>query len=357
MVFIVVLLNTENKQKNGKFNCDMGGYMKNNANKIDIKQYITQDEQISSLIRKTVYKAPIGKGEVFSLKLYPGVEIWTFDLDVTGMNFSALENKRSLMLNYCFSGRYEMQLPDNRYIYASSGTLCIDKTPPFGRTIVSIGKYTGIEISVNLDLMGQHPSTAWMECGIDLNFLENSLKQTGGSHFAKVTTDYDHMIRILGKHINLADWEIEKYRFYVLCLLWKLQNENCDNIPYNPVFLTTGQRAVVTRICDLLTQDLSKRYIINNLAKTEGISAASIKKYFALVYGKPISAYLKEKRVEKAKKLLIQSKLSIGEIAGSVGYNNQSKFAAMFREKTSVTPTEYRRLYNNKDIINTKEDY
>ncbi len=50
-------------------------------------------------------------------------------------------------------------------------------------------------------------------------------------------------------------------------------------------------------------------------------------------------------------------KLSIWEIAGSVGYNNQSKFAAMFREKTSVTPTEYRRLYNNKDIINTKEDY
>ena len=61
--------------------------------------------------------------------------------------------------------------------------------------------------------------------------------------------------------------------------------------------------------------------------------------------------------LEKAKKLLIQSKLSIWEIAGSVGYNNQSKFAAMFREKTSVTPTEYRRLYNNKDIINTKEDY
>ena len=62
-------------------------------------------------------------------------------------------------------------------------------------------------------------------------------------------------------------------------------------------------------------------------------------------YGKPISSYLKERRVEKTKELLSQSKLSIEEISNAVGCENQGNLAVMFREETSVSPMEYRRLY------------
>lgn len=317
---------------------------------MNINQYLVQDTMLSPFVRKMVYHTPAGKGELFSLLLYAGVQLWTFDFDVQGMDFSALEHNRSLMLNYSFLGRYEMQLPDNRYVYVNSNILSVDASPPFVRTIIPIGKYKGMEITINLDLVEQSPPASWKDCGIELKVLQASLKRTHGSYLAQVTPEYDRKIRLLGEHMNQADWTIEAYRYYVLCLLWELQNESHDHVLFHPVFLTTGQRAAVVRTQEILTKDLSKRFIITDLAKAEGISAATLKKNFALVYGKPISAFLKEQRVEQAKELLTQSKQSMEEIASRVGYENQGKFSVMFRKETSVTPMEYRRLYKKLPI-------
>lgn len=325
--------------------------MHDHVGSMNINQYLVQDTMLSPFVRKTVYHTPAGTGELFSLELYSGVQLWTFDFDIQGMNFSALENNRSLMLNYCFLGRYEMQLPDNRYVYVNSHILSVDTSPPFGRTIIPIGPYKGIEITINLELMEQALPAPWKDCGIDLKILQASLKKAHGSYLAQVTPEYDRKIRLLGEHINRADWIIENYRYYVLTLLWTLQNESHDYVLYHPVFLTTGQRAAAVRTQKILTKDLSRRFLITDLAEAEGISAATLKKIFALVYGKPISAFLKEQRVEKAKELLTQSKRSIEEIASTVGYENQGKFSVMFRKETSVTPMEYRRLYRQPPVI------
>lgn len=324
--------------------------MHRNTDRINLNQYLVQDQSISPFVRKMVYHTPAGKGELFSLEPYPGVQLWTFDFDVQGIDFSALENNRSLMLNYCFLGRCEMQLPDNRYVYVNSNVLSVDTSPPFGRTIIPIGTYKGIEITINLDLMEQSPPASWKDCGIELKVLLASLKRTHGSYLARVTPEYDRKIRLLGEHINQADWPLAAYRYYLLCLLWELQNESPDQVLYHPVFLTTGQRAAVARTQNILTKDLSRRFVITDLARAEGISAATLKKNFALVYGKPISVFLKEQRVEKAKELLTQSTQSIEEIASRVGYENQGKFSVMFRKETSVTPMEYRRLHKQPHL-------
>jgi AraC-like DNA-binding protein len=116
------------------------------------------------------------------------------------------------------------------------------------------------------------------------------------------------------------------------------------------VFLTPGQRSIVKRIEKLITKELSQRYNIEELAKKNGISPSTLKKLFAHTYGKPISIYLKEKRVEKAKQLLCETKWKIADIAAEVGYENQGKFGSVFRQATGVAPMEYRRL-NRKETI------
>ena len=46
---------------------------------------------------------------------------------------------------------------------------------------------------------------------------------------------------------------------------------------------------------------------------------------------------------EKSADLLAQTGLSVGEIASRTGFNQQSYFGKRFKEKTRMTPLEYRK--------------
>jgi YesN/AraC family two-component response regulator len=51
--------------------------------------------------------------------------------------------------------------------------------------------------------------------------------------------------------------------------------------------------------------------------------------------------------MEEAKRLLLSTDYSINEIAQRVGYDNFSYFSHVFRDKTGMTPNEYRSIKNS----------
>lgn len=53
--------------------------------------------------------------------------------------------------------------------------------------------------------------------------------------------------------------------------------------------------------------------------------------------------YLIQQRMEKAKQLLKQEKVSIVEVAAQCGFSNQSHFARVFNKNTDLTPRAYRK--------------
>lgn len=59
--------------------------------------------------------------------------------------------------------------------------------------------------------------------------------------------------------------------------------------------------------------------------------------------GLTYSAYLQQIRLEKAERLLTSSRMSVEEIAVSVGYRNKGYFYKIFQEKYGTTPSKYRR--------------
>ncbi len=54
---------------------------------------------------------------------------------------------------------------------------------------------------------------------------------------------------------------------------------------------------------------------------------------------------MKEYRIRKAAQLLRETEDSIAEIAARVGYENQSKFTAAFKELMQTLPTAYRKQF------------
>ena len=47
------------------------------------------------------------------------------------------------------------------------------------------------------------------------------------------------------------------------------------------------------------------------------------------------------KRIQEAKNLILKNRYSITEIAGMCGYSNASKFSAVFKKITGISPHEF----------------
>jgi AraC-like DNA-binding protein len=57
--------------------------------------------------------------------------------------------------------------------------------------------------------------------------------------------------------------------------------------------------------------------------------------------------YINRLRINESKRLLIESKLNMGEIAFKVGFNNQSHFNRVFKSEMGISPTDFRQKKGN----------
>lgn len=61
--------------------------------------------------------------------------------------------------------------------------------------------------------------------------------------------------------------------------------------------------------------------------------------------GKSFAEYLEEYKLEQAKKLLLNTNMSVAEIAAELNYTNAQNFIRFFSKCTGVTPGKFRKLY------------
>ena len=81
---------------------------------------------------------------------------------------------------------------------------------------------------------------------------------------------------------------------------------------------------------------------ISELAELMYLSADHFTRIFKQVSGMNPIQYIQAKRIERAQTLLLVSRLSIKEIAETVGIPNLSQFSKLFSKETGYSPREYR---------------
>ena len=95
-------------------------------------------------------------------------------------------------------------------------------------------------------------------------------------------------------------------------------------------YFTSSQVAIARETRNILCADLSQNHTARELAERFQVAETSLKNYFRGVFGENLSTFLREARMRRAAELLQSSELRVAEIAAQVGYENQSKFAAVF---------------------------
>lgn len=74
------------------------------------------------------------------------------------------------------------------------------------------------------------------------------------------------------------------------------------------------------------------------LAREFALSESTLKRHFKAVYGKTMYEYYLEKKMELAKQLLQEKKISVTETAYMLGYEKVSAFISMFKKVHKVLP-------------------
>ena len=92
-----------------------------------------------------------------------------------------------------------------------------------------------------------------------------------------------------------------------------------------------------------LQEHLAEEISLSVLAEEFHLSAQYISQLFKSEIGVNFLAYLTNIRMEKAKKLLLTTSLSIADVSEQSGYGDYRVFTKVFKKSEGITPSQYRR--------------
>jgi AraC family transcriptional regulator len=96
------------------------------------------------------------------------------------------------------------------------------------------------------------------------------------------------------------------------------------------------------RAIEFMHDNYSRELALEEIAGAAYLSAFHFARMFKQITGVTPHYYLANLRLERARKLLLETTLPISEIAAMVGYQSQSHFTRVFRSVTGVTPRAFR---------------
>jgi AraC-like DNA-binding protein/ligand-binding sensor protein len=91
-----------------------------------------------------------------------------------------------------------------------------------------------------------------------------------------------------------------------------------------------------------IRENYTRKISLQEIANISGLSAPYFSTIFREEMGENLSAYLNRLRVEKAGHLLTETDMSLSDISGSCGFEDQSWFSKIFKSYTGMSPGRYR---------------
>lgn len=127
-----------------------------------------------------------------------------------------------------------------------------------------------------------------------------------------------------------------------------LQYQDDQKDESNRMLLRSSELKQVQSVSFLIESNLINIPTVENLAKEAGLNVNKLQAGFKKLYGTTVNSFVQTKRLDAAYNLLTKTELSISEIVEAIGLSSKSYFSKIFREKHSISPSEFRKKYGNK---------
>lgn len=98
----------------------------------------------------------------------------------------------------------------------------------------------------------------------------------------------------------------------------------------------------VTEAMSIIEKEYMQDPALTEIAERIGIASGQLSRMLKDEVGRTFKEILTDIKLDKAKEMMLQSKLSMEQIAMQVGYNHYRQFARMFKKRENISPQEYR---------------
>lgn len=107
--------------------------------------------------------------------------------------------------------------------------------------------------------------------------------------------------------------------------------------------ISSNSYKLVNKVIVHLQDNFSGDITLEDIAKVVNLHPRYLCTLFRQITGKTISDFIRQIRIERAKRLLLYTSLSITEIAFEIGYNNSQYFSKIFNQVEGMEPRTFRK--------------
>lgn len=101
----------------------------------------------------------------------------------------------------------------------------------------------------------------------------------------------------------------------------------------------------IDTICEYINENYAREISVEELAKMLNYSRCHFSVKFKQLTGMTPHEYIKRRRIDRAKELLLENNTSIEEISELVGYSDVCNFIRVFKDSENITPLRFKKKY------------
>lgn len=159
--------------------------------------------------------------------------------------------------------------------------------------------------------------------------------------------------------LRCLDYVLKPVRYPTLTAILKKAMDTVEERRHKAKMETFGQQYIemvsgknrddsqdaVERVEHYIREHLSEELSVKNLADMVYVGADHLTRTFKKRYGKTVTDYILEQRMNLAGELLKDQRLTITMVSDAVGFGNYSYFTEQFKRTFGKTPREYRKQF------------
>ena len=170
----------------------------------------------------------------------------------------------------------------------------------------------------------------------------------------RVAQELDRRVRQRTKELATANAELGRALKQIDTLRDDLQRENLQ-LREQAAGARGGLAPWQLRRAEaLMSENLSVQVPLGKVAEECGLSVRHLARAFRQSTGIPPHRWLLDRRVERAKELLPNSRLSLSDVALACGFGDQSHFTRTFTAAVRLSPGVWRRLQSAPEVSDRK---
>ncbi len=150
-----------------------------------------------------------------------------------------------------------------------------------------------------------------------------------------------NLCQMMAYEYNKPHPQYNVIKHLLAALLAKIEAEN-DNEPTLEKDASDTQRIAFHNFLKILEENFRRNLSVQTYADKLNTSARNLNLICQNCFHKSVSEIIESRKLIEAKRLLINSNLTVSEIGFELGYNEKSYFTRLFTKKTGLTPSAFR---------------